>query len=72
MSTERARDALSQCLPSVFNETKDIGFRKLADRLDVSLEKRGFKIISMATYNRLSRTENQGDTSKDDGSMEKR
>lgn len=51
MSGDRARDALAQCLPRLGWE--HMGYRMTADEIDKRLEERGFKIISIATYERI-------------------
>jgi hypothetical protein len=61
---ERARDALAQCLPQlfrrgIFTNRDSIGYRDMADKLCDALDKRGFKIISHATYKRLTELSDQ-------------
>lgn len=61
MSSDRCIDALAQCLPRIFHNRVSCttiyqhGYRNMADQLDTALEGRGFKIISIATYNRLTK-----------------
>jgi len=72
MSGEKARDALSQCIPKIFHKNgypRSTGYRILADELDRHLEARGFKIISIVTYNRLTK-EREGDTSSHNRSLQ--
>lgn len=59
MSSDKARDALSQCLPVLFNKTGlqclgRIGYRTMADAVCDNLHRRGFRIVSHATYERMN------------------
>ena len=63
MSMDRARTALAECLPMLFRKYSGGlrqdggGYHRLAAALDRELEKRGFKIISRQTYERMERAE---------------
>lgn len=66
MTNERARDAVAQCIPLLIrggNHRKytlaDYGYRDMADKLCDALDKRGFMIISHATYERLTELSDQ-------------
>lgn len=66
MSMDRAVDALAQCLPMLFRKYGNGalkqdggGYFRLAEALDRALSKRGFRIISHQTYDRMRNAEDK-------------